>query len=99
MLWHRALSIFKKNPTLYIAVGLLLLALLFYLPSLGREAQLEESRQQWSQRHQQMLDQKNTLEREVEKLFQESQQILEDGQDWSRRAEELESYIIEDQGD
>lgn len=99
MLWHRALSIFKKNPTLYIAVGLLLLALLFYLPSLGREARLEESRQQWSQRHQQMLDQKNTLEREVEKLFQESQQILEDGQDWSRRAEELESYIIEDQGD
>lgn len=99
MLWHRALSIFKKNPTLYIAVGLLLLALLFYLPSLGREGRLEESRQQWSQRHQQMLDQKNTLEREVEKLFQESQQILEDGQDWSRRAEELESYIIEDQGD
>ena len=99
MLWHRALSIFKKNPTLYIAVGLLLLALLFYLPSLGREARLEESRQQWSQRHHQMLDQKNTLEREVEKLFQESQQILEDGQDWSRRAEELESYIIEDQGD
>jgi membrane protein implicated in regulation of membrane protease activity len=99
VLWHRALSIFKKNPTLYIAVGLLLLALLFYLPSLGREARLEESRQQWSQRHQQMLDQKNTLEREVEKLFQESQQILEDGQDWSRRAEELESYIIEDQGD
>lgn len=99
MLWHRALSIFKKNPTLYIAVGLLLLALLFYLPSLGREARLEESRQQWSQRHQQMLDQKNILEREVEKLFQESQQILEDGQDWSRRAEELESYIIEDQGD
>ena len=99
MLWHRALSIFKKNPALYIAVGLLLLALLFYLPSLGREARLEESRQQWSQRHQQMLDQKNTLEREVEKLFQESQQILEDGQDWSRRAEELESYIIEDQGD
>ena len=99
MLWHRALSIFKKNPTLYIAVGLLLLALLFYLPSLGREARLEESRQQWSQRHQQMLDQKNTLEREVEKLCQESQQILEDGQDWSRRAEELESYIIEDQGD
>ena len=98
MLWHRALSIFKKNPTLYIAVGLLLLALLFYLPSLGREARLEESRQQWSQRHQQMLDQKNILEREVEKLFQESQQILEDGQDWSRRAEELESYIIEDQG-
>jgi membrane protein implicated in regulation of membrane protease activity len=99
VLWHRALSIFKKNPTLYIAVWLLLLALLFYLPSLGREARLEESRQQWSQRHQQMLDQKNTLEREVEKLFQESQQILEDGQDWSRRAEELESYIIEDQGD
>jgi len=98
VLWHRALSIFKKNPTLYIAVGLLLLALLFYLPSLGREARLEESRQQWSQRHQQMLDQKNILEREVEKLFQESQQILEDGQDWSRRAEELESYIIEDQG-
>ena len=78
---------------------MLLLALLFYLPSLGREARLEESRQQWSQRHQQMLDQKNILEREVERLFQESQQILEDGQDWSRRAEELESYIIEDQGD
>ena len=99
MLWHQALSTFKKNPPLYIATGLLLLALLFYLPSLGREARLEDSRQQWVQRHQQMLDQKNTLAQDIEALSQESHQILEESQDWTRRAEELESYIIEDQGD
>ena len=97
MLWHQALSTFKKNPTLYIAIGLLLLALLFYIPSLGREARLEDSRQQWAQRHQQMMDQKGTVEQEIEPLAQESQQILGDSQDWTRRAEELESYVVEGQ--
>ncbi|NCB26486.1 MAG: hypothetical protein EOM62_13580 [Bacteroidia bacterium] len=97
MLWHRALSTFKKNPTLYIAIGLLMLALLFYLPSLGRESRLEERQQQWTQRHQQTLEQRNTLEREVEELSPQSQQILEDSQDWTRRAEELESYVMEGQ--
>lgn len=93
MLWHRAISIFKKNPTLYIALGLMLLSLVFYLPSLNTEARLSEQKVEWEQQHQQHLEKREMKQHERDSLYKQQETILEDTQTWMRRADELESYL------